>query len=101
MLVGSGLAFGDALGGAQIMSGRECGTVAAQNHHADCVVGFGAFEGLAQFHEHPTVLGVARLRPVQGDACDAALFESFVADVAVTHGDAFPGSCRRRAPDFN
>jgi hypothetical protein len=57
---------------------REHGPGAAEDDDADLVVGLGAQERVVELDEHPAVLGVARLGPVQQDACDLPVVERLV-----------------------
>ena len=58
MLVRPGLALGQRLLRAEVVSGREVLAARGQDHHAHLVVGLGAAEGLVQLHQQGARLGV-------------------------------------------
>ena len=60
------------------MAGREHGAGAAEDDDAHGVVGLGAQERVVEFDEHPPVLGVARVGPVEHDAGDLAVVDGLV-----------------------
>lgn len=73
-----------------VVAGGERLTGPGEDHHPYGVVRLRCPECLVQLDEHPAVLRVARLRPVQGDADDAPLVQLFVSDELVSGHDALP-----------
>src|SRR3546814_18543201 len=65
-------------------------TLFRSDDDADLVVGLGLQERVVQLDEHPAVLRVAGLRPVQHDAGHAALGEDLVGDELVVAHDVTP-----------
>jgi hypothetical protein len=91
VLVGTLLPLGGRESRPHVVPGGEHRAGPAKDDHAHPVVGLGCEEGLVQLHQEAPVLGVAGLRPVEGDPCDPPVVQRLVGDEAeVGHGIPSP-----------
>jgi len=89
-----GVAVFHALGGAQVVPGRKIAAGPADHQHPHRLVGPGPIEREIDLIEHAVTLGVAILRPVQGDHGQPV--GGLVSNVLEIHGASSCVDCRGR-----
>ena len=86
-VIGAGPEFLAGQLGSDVVTRREHLAFAGENDDPHCVIGLGSGEGLIELDQHPAVLGIALVRPIQRDPHDRAVVKGLpFQELVVVHG---------------